>query len=144
MDEELSKLTKGCDQKTLAIWAADVAERVLPIFEKQFPADKRPREALEYLRGWIKTGVTKMKEVRGVSLNAHAAARIAPEKSAVRFAARACGQAAATAHVKTHAMGASWYAIKAVRAATESDEEVTKELRWEKTHLLKVIKSKDL
>ncbi len=144
MDDELLKVTKDCDQKTLAIWAADVAQRILPIFEKQFPGEDGPRKALEYLREWVKTGVTKMKEVRSASLNAHAAARMAPDKSAARFAARACGQAAATAHVKTHAMGASWYAIKAIRAATESEEEVAKELKWEKTHLLKLIKSKDL
>lgn len=140
MDERLLELTKVCDKKTLAVWAKDVAERVLPLFEEQFPDDKRPRKAIEYLEEWLKTGVTKMKDVRRASLDSHAAARSAPEKSSARFAARACGQAAATAHVKTHAMGASWYALKAVRANGASEKEITKEQAWHYHHLLELNK----
>jgi len=62
-----------------------------------------------------------MSDVRSASLNAHAAARSAPEGSAARFAARACGQAVATAHVPTHSLAAAWYAAKAVWAADLSD-----------------------
>jgi len=35
------------DQKMLALWAADCAERVLPLFEKEYPKDPRPRKAIE-------------------------------------------------------------------------------------------------
>lgn len=96
---DLLKLTKECDKKTPAIWAANVAERVLPQFEEKYPNDKRPRIALETLREWIKTGEFHMAVIRKASLNAHAAAREVEENSAARFTARACGQAVAVAHV---------------------------------------------
>ena len=54
-------------------------------------------------------------EVRKLSLNSHAAARAA-KTDAARFAARAAGQAVATWHVPTHAMGAPIYARKAIAA----------------------------
>ena len=53
-----------------------------------------------------------MREVRKLSLDAHAAARKA-KSNAARFAARAAGQAVATWHVPTHAMAVPIYAAKA-------------------------------
>nr|WP_246269882.1 hypothetical protein [Methanofollis tationis] len=58
-----------------------------------------------------------MAEIRGASLAAHAAAREAKDNEAACFAARAAGQAVATAHVPQHAYGAAYYALKAVAAA---------------------------
>ncbi len=105
------------DQMTMAAWAADCAERVLPLFEEIRPEDNRPRDAIEACRAWVRTGVFTMAGIRGASLGAHAAARDAEEGSAARFAARAAGQAVATAHVPQHAYGAAYYALKAVAAA---------------------------
>src|SRR5690606_2364291 len=105
------------DQKRLAIWAAACAERVLPFFEQVRPQDARPRKALEVCRTWVLTGIFKMTEIRGASLAAHAAARDVPENEAALFAARAAGQAVATAHVTQHAYGGAYYALKAVAAA---------------------------
>jgi hypothetical protein len=42
----VGRLTK----ETLITWAADFAERVLPIFERRFPNDARPREAIKVAR----------------------------------------------------------------------------------------------
>jgi hypothetical protein len=105
------------DQMTMATWAADCAERVLPLFEEAYPGDDRPRKAIEACRTWVRTGVFRMAEIRGASLGAHAAARDAKENDAACFAARAAGQAVATAHVPQHAYGAAYYALKAVAAA---------------------------
>ncbi len=102
---------------TMATWAADCAERVLPLFEEAYPGDDRPRKAIEACRTWVRTGVFRMAEIRGASLGAHAAARDAKENDAACFAARAAGQAVATAHVPQHAYGAAYYALKAVAAA---------------------------
>jgi L-alanine-DL-glutamate epimerase-like enolase superfamily enzyme len=45
------------DDKLARLFAADCAEHVLPIYEKQYPDDKRPRQAIEaarrYARGEI-------------------------------------------------------------------------------------------
>jgi hypothetical protein len=104
------------EQKLMAAWAADCAERVLPFFEKAFPEDNRPRQAIDACRTWVQTGLFKMAEIRGASLAAHAAAREAKANSAACFAARAAGQAVATAHVPQHAFGGAYYALKAIAA----------------------------
>jgi hypothetical protein len=56
-DEAMLALVQDTEQKTLAVWAIDCAERVLPFFEQQFPDDQRPRQAIEALQAWIDTGV---------------------------------------------------------------------------------------
>jgi hypothetical protein len=125
------------DQKVLAIWAADCAEHVLPFFEKAYPKDDRPRKAIEACRTWVRTGVFKMADIRGASLAAHAAAREAKENNAACFAARAAGQAVATAHVPQHAFGAAYYALKAVAAADPAGAETNtaKERNWQSSRL---------
>jgi hypothetical protein len=102
--------------KSLALWAKDCALSVLPYFQKKYPKDIRPRNAIKELRKWIRTGRFSMAVIRKASLDSHAAARKAQKGSAC-FAARAAGQAVATAHVPAHAIGAYYYAVKAVKAA---------------------------
>ncbi|HEY5139907.1 MAG TPA: hypothetical protein VIJ25_11420, partial [Methylococcales bacterium] len=121
----------------LAIWAADCARRVLPLFEKAYPEDNRPRKAIEVCRTWVRTGVFSMTAIRGASLAAHAAARTAKENDAACFAARAAGQAVATAHVTQHALGGAYYALKAVGAVDPANAEVkvAKEFEWQSRHL---------
>jgi hypothetical protein len=125
------------DQRLMATWAADCAERVLPLFEKAYPKDDRPRKAIEVCRTWVRTGVFKMSEIRGASLAAHAAAREAKENNAACFAAHAAGQAVATAHVPQHAFGAAYYALKAVVAADPNNAEIktAKERNWQSQRL---------
>ncbi|MDQ1316918.1 MAG: hypothetical protein QG588_567 [Candidatus Poribacteria bacterium] len=127
------------DQRSLAIWAANCAERVLPFFEKAYPEDDRPRKAIEACRTWVCTGVFKMADIRKASLTAHAAAREAKENNSARFAARAAGQAVATAHVPQHAFGAAYYALKAVVAVDPDNDEVkvAKERNWQSRRLPK-------
>ena len=110
--EKIDHQIFGPDKKVLALWAASCAESVLPYFEDRYPEDTRPREAIHVLREWTKTGVFSMKVVRAASLGAHAAAKGKKEMDAI-FAAHAAGQALGTAHVPTHALGASVYAIRA-------------------------------
>lgn len=129
------------DQVALAIWAAECAERVLPIFERDFPDDPRPRRAIDGCRTWIQTRVFRMNEIRATSLGAHAAARAAHAqgRDAACFAARAAGHAIATAHVAQHAFGAALYALKATAAcAPNVTPEALKEWLNDSTHLLPV------
>jgi len=127
------------DQRALATWAADCAERVLPFFEKEFPKDDRPRKALKTCRAWVRTGVFRMADIRGASLGAHAAARDAKENDAACFAAHAAGQAVATAHVPQHAYGGAYYALKAIAAIDPGNAEARtiKERNWQSRHLPK-------
>jgi len=107
------------DHVFLARWAADCAAQVLPLFAKHSD-DPHPRQALDISRAWangeVKTGVA-MK----ASLAAHAAARQVKDKAAVA-AARAAGQAVATAHAADHSMGGLLYALKALEASGEPSE----------------------
>ncbi len=138
-DEEMLELIKNTDHKTLAVWAIDCSERVLPYFEEKYPEDHRPRQAIEALQAWINTGVFKMAVIRKASLASHAAAREVGEDNAARSAARAAGQAVATAHVPRHSYGPAVYAQQAIYRATnpsKADAAVAKERDWQYQHLL--------
>jgi len=142
LDNPITELASKSDHKTLGIWAADCAERVLPYFEEKYPKDNRPRKAIEALRTWVQTGVFKMVDIRKDSLAAHAAAReVKEDDAAARSAARAAGQAVATAHVPTHAIGAAVYAATAVRDATISVDDTSKERDWQYQHLIDMNKT---
>lgn len=140
-DEKIVELIKITDHKTLAVWAIDCANRVLPYFEEKYPKDHRPRKALETLQSWINTGVFKMTVIRKASLDAHAVAREVGEDSPARSAARSCGQAVATAHVPRHAYGSAIYAQQAIHRATNSMDAVESERSWQCQHLLELGKS---
>ncbi len=142
-DEQLVELIKKTDHKTLAVWAKDCAERVLPYFEEKFPQDKRPRKALVTLQTWIDIGVFKMPVIRKASLDSHAAAREVGEDSPARSAARAAGQAVATTHVPTHSLGAAIYALQGIYRAknsSDADAAVANEREWQYRRLLELRK----
>ena len=142
-DEEMLALVGKTDHKTLAVWAIDCAERVLPYFEEKFPKDPRPRCAINTLRAWTGTGVFKMSVIRKASLDAHAAARDVGENSAARSAARAAGQAVATAHAPRHAYGPAIYGQQAVFRATGLGGALAaaaKERDWQYKRLLELRK----
>ncbi len=131
-------LVRNSDHKTLAVWAIDCAERVLPYFEEKYPDDDRPRKAITTLQTWIDTGVFSMAVIRKASLDSHAAAREVGEDNPARSAARAAGQAVATAHVPDHSMGAALYALQAVHRAADAADAVIKERDWQYQHLLEL------
>ncbi len=138
---EFVEIVEKTDHKTLAVWAIDCAERVLPYFEGNYPDDRRPRSAIEILQTWIDTGMFRMAVIRKASLDSHAAARDVGEDNAARSAARAAGQAVATAHVPIHSIGAAIYAQQAIhRAASPADADaaVAKERDWQIQHLLEL------
>src|SRR5665213_4221455 len=47
------------DQVKLRLWACDCAERVLPIFERAFPNDGRPRVAVDVARRYAMGEATR-------------------------------------------------------------------------------------
>lgn len=129
------------DHRLLALWAADCAERVLPLFEQARPDDPRPREAVAAARAWAR-GEMPMMQARAAGGHAMGAAR--DLSGAARFAAYACGQAAVTAHVAAHELGAAAYAIKAVRASAapgEQERAGLEECRWQRDRLPEAIKA---
>jgi hypothetical protein len=115
---------QNCDQ-VARLMAADFAEAVLPIFERELPNDMRPRQAIQAARyfavGRIGAAVRDAARaavraaVRDAAEAAEAAAWAAAE-AAVRDAARAAAWAAARAAVRDAAEAAA----AAVRAAAEA------------------------
>jgi hypothetical protein len=95
----------GRDHSSLALWAADYAQRALPHFEGERPGDDRPRRAIEAGRAWAR-GEMKVGEARAAAISAHAAAR-------------AAGHAAATAHMAVHVRHAAGYTARAVAHAAD-------------------------
>jgi hypothetical protein len=123
----------------LARWAADCAERVLPLFTR-CSEDIRPKRALETARAWA-NGEVRTGEAMKASVAAHAAARQARDKAAIA-AARAAGQAVATAHFADHSMGALLYALKALEASgCASDPELEFQLAKLPAHLREPVSS---
>ena len=108
-------MTTESDRQAASLWAANIAEHVLPIFEAAIPGDARPRLAIQAARDWA-GGKLDMTEARQAAFAAHAAARQAQNFhfAQATAAARAAGHAAATAHVIGHAPHAANYALTAV------------------------------
>lgn len=128
------------DHHLLALWAANCAQHVLPLFEEVQPGDDRPGRAIELARAWTRGEIT-MTQARTAAGHANAAAR--ELSGAARHAAYAAGQAAAVAHVAAHELGAAAYAIKAVRAAApreETDSAGRRECQWQREQLPEAIR----
>lgn len=127
------------DHRLLAMWAAQCAEHVLHLFERQQSGDSRPRHAIDAARAWAR-GEMAMMQTRACGGDAMGAAR--PLRGAARFAAYAAGQAACVAHVAEHDLGAAAYAIKGVRVADPSNDDAGRRERdWQRDQLPAQIRS---
>ncbi len=115
--------------RLLIRWAHDCAEHVLPLLGDT-ELDERVRHALEIAQAWERGEVPTGAAMKA-SLGAHAAARAATSPTET-FVARAVGQAVATAHMADHSLGATWYALKAVKAA---EQLVDVERIWQDQHM---------
>ncbi|MDL2288106.1 hypothetical protein LJC32_01845 [Oscillospiraceae bacterium OttesenSCG-928-F05] len=111
----LMGLIETQSKATIAAWCMDYAEgHILPIYERAYPDDPRPRAALIAARQWFE-GKVKLPEVKDIILNqCHAAAREAEENPAAQAAARAVGQASACFHTPTHSLGLAFYGAAAI------------------------------
>ena len=117
----------------LMTWACDCTEHVLPLFGETI--DDRLKNALLIGRKWA-SGNASTGEAMKSSLSAHALARESSDPTAIAVA-RSAGQAVATAHMADHALGAAWYALKAVKHAGMSGDA---ERQWQDEHLPPEIK----
>jgi hypothetical protein len=124
--------------RLLALWAADCAEHVLPIFKAVRHDDDRPRLAIEGSRAWAngEITVTQAKDATGASQDA--ARELTGISEAARMAALSAVQAAVVAHVAAHELGAAAYAIRAVmETVPKPDREAARiaECEWQKSRL---------
>lgn len=121
------------DRRIVAAWAADCAERVLPLFEAEAPSDGRPADAIARARAFARGELDAAGEIRR-RFEAGRAAKVVAGPAAVA-AARSAAQAAGVAHMGAHALGAAGYAARAAdlaepdRAGAAQDE-----IRWQLEH----------
>lgn len=111
----LMRLIDTQSKATICKWCMDyAAARILPIFEKRYPDDSRPRNALNAARDYLE-GKVKFPTVKNIILNeCHAAARELDADPAAQAAARACGQGSAVVHTLSHSIGLYFYGAAAI------------------------------
>lgn len=114
------------ERRTVAAWAADSAERVIPLFEAEAPGDSRPYDAIVRTRAFARAELDVAEQIRRRFAGGGAARGVGPTAAA---AARAAGQASAIPHMGAHALGAAAYAAKATGlAAPKRPEAVSEEI----------------
>ncbi len=129
------------DRRLLGLWAADCAERALPLFEAKAAQDARPREALDALRAFTRTGA-RTGQLRSAAWAAHTAAREVDDPAAAAAARAACYAAAApyihalaTPHQAKHIHEPAIYAARARELSAGDDAAVgAEEVRWAIEH----------
>jgi hypothetical protein len=133
MDPEPNGMTLSDEERRLiGRWAADCAERVLPLFEAKAPSDTRPRLAIEAVRAFARGKRTG--QLRAL---AWAAAREVGDPVATAAARAACYAAAtaymhalATSHQVKHPLGPAVYQSQARELAAGGDRDVGDEEIW--------------
>ena len=98
--------------KMYVSYAVFAAELVLPIYEKKYPEDKRPRQAIEAAKKCI---IDPSPENKNAAATAHAYAAVAAYAAAAADAAYAAADAAYAAHVY-----AAYAAADAATAAADA------------------------
>ncbi len=124
------------DRRLVAAWAADCAERVLPLFEAEAPDDGRPRDGIARARAFSRGELDAAGEIRRRFVAGRAAQ--SATSPAGRAAAWSAGQAAGVAHMGAHALGAAAYAAKAAELATPKRGEA--EVLWQVRHMSRSVR----
>ena len=105
------------EYKEICLFCADVAESVLPFFEKKYPEDKRPRKAIEGIRLYQSGDITTDYLNLLRDADAAYAYAYADAAAAAAAAAYAAADAAADAAYDAAAYAANAYAANAAAAA---------------------------
>lgn len=126
------------DRRTVALWAADCAERVLPLFEAEAPSDGRPADAIARARAFGRGELDAAGQIRQRFVAGRAASAVA--SSAAVAAARSAAQASGVAHMGAHALGAAAYAAKAAGLGA-SDDAVDAEISWQLDHMTEPVRT---
>ena len=128
--------------RAIGSWAADCAERALPVFEAHVGTDLRPRAAIEGIREFA-AGGPRTARLRTLSLAALSAAREADDPAAAA-AAQAAGFAASSAYTHPladvqqtkHILGPAAYAALALELEHADDANIaSEEIRWAIEHV---------
>ena len=124
--------------KEIRLFAADCAEMVLPIYEKEYPNDYRPRKAIHAARDYA-NGLISAGELVVARADASAAADVAMTKRAAASAKWAAASAAWDAALAAGAASAAWAAQRTAVDAAWAAKEAARVLTWEAGHTTWVV-----
>lgn len=127
------------DRRTVALWAADCAERVLSLFETEAPTDGRPADAIARTRAFARGEVDAAGQIRRRFVAGRAAGAVVGPAAVA--AARSAAQASGVAHMGAHALGAAAYAAKAARLASGEDSAIDVEISWQLDHMTEPVRT---
>ena len=143
MGREAKYFTLSLDAlRAIGSWAADCAERALPVFEKHAVTDTRPRAAIEGIRVFAGGG-KRTAQLRSLAMSAYSAARDTGDRAAAA-AAQAAGLAASSAYTHPlvdvqqtkHILGPAAYAALALELDHAGDPMIgDSEVRWAVEHV---------
>lgn len=131
MPENADPIRSEDERRVLATWAAVCAWRVLPLYERVCPDDRRLHAALGGALAFA-AGQAGVEEVRKLANDCHAAARETHDEAAAAVA-RACGQAVGSVHVGSRARSVPGYALSALTLSGASPETVAAEADWQRS-----------
>lgn len=126
------------DRRLVAAWAADCAERVLPLFESEAPEDERARDGINRARAFSRGDLDTAGEIRRRFVAGRAAQ--SATSPAGKAAAWSAGQATGVAHMGAHALGAAAYAAKAAELAAPHQGGAA-EIIWQVEHMSQPVQS---
>jgi hypothetical protein len=127
--------------RAIGSWAADCAERALPVYEARAVSDSRPRAAIAGIRVFAGGG-NRTARLRSLAMEAFSAAREVGDPPAAA-AARAASLAASSAythpladvHQTTHIVGPAAYTALALELDHPGDPNIAEgEVRWAIEH----------
>lgn len=147
-DEELQSIIKSVKQhsahhKTLAIWAIDCLNRILPLFAIKYPLEKTLDTAVVTLRKWINDEI-KMWDARKYTYTVLSLAKeIEKYDKPYSQIVRAASHCLATCHVHTHSEVTAMYVVSAIKLINKNNSNVVElieeERKWQIIRLKELI-----
>ena len=110
--QDLAMLLREQNHRTIVLWALDLAAESVAKLEEKYPAETRPRAALEAARAWA-AGDIKMRLAQRKILDCHAVAKGIDSKEDIALC-HAIGQTCAVVHTAGHAMGYPMYELSSI------------------------------
>jgi hypothetical protein len=110
--QELLQLIRLQKHRTIVMWVFECVRIPVQILKDRYPNEKRPETAVRLCIEWSK-GNVKMPVAKRALLQAHAVAKELTNPADIALC-HAVGQACATVHVETHAIGLVIYELTAI------------------------------
>lgn len=110
--QDLEFLLRNQSHRVVVLWAFDCAEETVKKLEVKYPAENRPRIALETAKLWA-SGNIKMPVAKREILNCHEFAKEIRSLEDIALC-HAVGQACSTVHTSSHAIGFPIYDLTAI------------------------------